>query len=132
MVQAQGGDPSYIDHPEQFPRAAVEYEVRCTKGGYITHINTQQVGIASVMLGAGREVKDAPIDHSAGILLYKNIGDRVEEGEPLALLLTGDGKKAREAEKTLLAALSVGREKPVVPPLIHAKVDGSGVTRYEE
>ena len=131
MVAAQGGDPSYIDHPEQFPEAVVENEVCCPQSGYITHINTQQVGISSVVLGAGREVKDAPIDHSAGILLYKNIGDRVEEGEPLARLFTSDGKKAKEGEKVLLKAFTIGAEKPAVPPLIHAKVDISGITRYE-
>lgn len=132
MVAAQGGDPSYIDRPELFPKAAVEYVVRCPKAGYITHINTQQVGIASVVLGAGREIKDAPIDHSAGILLHKNIGDRVEEGEPLALLFTGEGKRARDGEKTLLAAFAIGRERPVVPPLVHAKVEAAGVTLYGE
>ncbi|MEG2852717.1 MAG: thymidine phosphorylase, partial [Hydrogenoanaerobacterium sp.] len=103
-------------------RADVCYEVKAPRGGYITHMNTEQCGIASVALGAGRASKEASIDYSAGIILCKKVGDKLTEGDVVARLYTSKEAMAREAEKVLLAAITISDEKPNVEKLIYARV----------
>ena len=75
MVEAQGGDSSVIFDTDKFEKAAYQHEVLAKKSGYITFMDTESCGIASAMLGAGRETKDSQIDFAAGIILKKNVGD---------------------------------------------------------
>lgn len=84
MVDAQGGDSRVIDDEIILTIGQFTYD-DSTSDGYIIHMNTEQCGIASVMLGAGRTVKDGPIDYSAGILMHKKTGDSVTVGECIAL-----------------------------------------------
>ncbi|MEG2371243.1 MAG: pyrimidine-nucleoside phosphorylase [Hydrogenoanaerobacterium sp.] len=130
MTVAQGGDPSVLDDTSLFARAAVCYEVKAPRGGYITHMNTEQCGIASVVLGAGRASKEASIDYSAGIILCKKVGDKLTEGDVVAKLYTSKEAMAREAEKVLLAAVTISNEKPNVEKLIYARVTKDSVERY--
>ncbi len=81
MVDAQGGDSRVIDDESILTIGQFTYDVIAPQDGYITHMNTEQCGIASVMLGAGRTVKDGPIDYSAGIVMHKKTGDAVRMGE---------------------------------------------------
>ena len=85
FVEAQGGDVSYIDNPKKFPTALYKHEIHALNSGYITSINTMALGIESMHLGAGRERKEDVIDPTAGIILNKKLGDKIEKG---ALLLT--------------------------------------------
>lgn len=78
MVEAQGGDSSVIFDTDKFEKAAYQHEVLAKKSGYITFMDTESCGIASAMLGAGRETKDSQIDFAAGIILKKKVGDYVE------------------------------------------------------
>ena len=71
MIDAQGGNSSVIDDESLLAIGQCTYDVIAPKAGYITHMNTEQCGIASVMLGAGRTIKDGPIDYSAGIIMHK-------------------------------------------------------------
>ena len=71
MIDAQDGDSRVIDDESLLAIGKFTYDVTAPQDGYITHMNTEQCGIASVMLGAGRTVKDGPIDYSAGILMHK-------------------------------------------------------------
>ncbi|MEG1953053.1 MAG: pyrimidine-nucleoside phosphorylase [Hydrogenoanaerobacterium sp.] len=130
MTVAQGGDPSVLDDTSLFARADVCYEVKAPRGGYITHMNTEQCGIASVALGAGRASKEASIDYSAGIILCKKVGDKLTEGDVVARLYTSKEAMAREAEKVLLAAITISDEKPNVEKLIYARVTKDSVERY--
>ncbi|MEG1760424.1 MAG: pyrimidine-nucleoside phosphorylase [Hydrogenoanaerobacterium sp.] len=130
MTVAQGGDPSVLDDTSLFARADVCYEVKAPRGGYITHMNTEQCGIASVALGAGRASKEASIDYSAGIILCKKVGDKLTEGDVVAKLYTSKEAMAREAEKVLLAAVTISDEKPNVEKLIYARVTKDSVERY--
>ncbi|MEG0018263.1 MAG: pyrimidine-nucleoside phosphorylase [Hydrogenoanaerobacterium sp.] len=130
MTVAQGGDPSVLDDTSLFARADVCYEVKAPRGGYITHMNTEQCGIASVVLGAGRASKEASIDYSAGIILCKKVGDKLTEGDVVAKLYTSKEAMAREAEKVLLAAVTISDEKPNVEKLIYARVTKDSVERY--
>ncbi|MEG0272272.1 MAG: pyrimidine-nucleoside phosphorylase [Hydrogenoanaerobacterium sp.] len=130
MTVAQGGDPSVLDDTSLFARADVCYEVKAPRGGYITHMNTEQCGIASVALGAGRASKEASIDYSAGIILCKKVGDKLTEGDVVAKLYTSKEAMAREAEKVLLAAVTISDENPNIEKLIYARVTKDSVERY--
>jgi thymidine phosphorylase len=84
LVAAQGGDVKQVDDPSRLPRAPKVETLRAARTAYISAIAADQVGIASVRLGAGREKKGEPIDHRTGIVLHAKVGDRVERGEPYA------------------------------------------------
>ncbi len=122
MVKGQHGDESYIYHPEKFPRSALSKEVKAEKDGYVCHMDTESIGIASVCLGAGRSRKDDVIDYKAGIILKKKYGEPVKAGETLAVLYADDEKLFAEAEKKLLAAYEIGDTKPAEEPLVYDRV----------
>jgi pyrimidine-nucleoside phosphorylase len=84
LVAAQGGDVSQVDDPSKLPRAPRVETLRATRTAYVSAIAADQVGIASVRLGAGREKKGEPIDHRTGIVLNAKVGDCVERGQPYA------------------------------------------------
>ena len=93
MVKAQGGDYRYILNPELFKVADYSYEVRATQSGYIYSVDTEGYGIASLLLGAGRNVKEDKIDFSAGIILKAKTGDFVKEGGFTDVRAADDGNK---------------------------------------
>lgn len=88
FVVAQGGDVSYIEHPEKFPVAKNIVEVYSTQDGFVDKINALEIGKAAMKLGGGREKIEDEIDMSAGIVLNKKIGDAVKKNELLATLYT--------------------------------------------
>ena len=104
LVKSQLGDVDYIYHPELFDLGDI-IELKATKSGYISKIDSYKVGHASMLLGAGRETLDSDIDYSVGIVLQKKVGDYVNQGETLALLYVAD-KNIEEATKILESAYS--------------------------
>ena len=88
------------------------YDVIATQTGFITHMNTEQCGIASVMLGAGRTVKDGPIDYSAGIVMHKKTGDTITTGESIATLYASDESLLANAAKAYIEAITIGETMP--------------------
>ena len=114
MVDAQGGDSRVIDDESLLAIGKFTYDVTAPQDGYITHMNTEQCGIASVMLGAGRTVKDGPIDYSAGIVMHKKTGDAVSMGERIATLYASDESLFTNAAQTYLAAITIGNTAPKV------------------
>src|SRR5256884_3489367 len=84
LVAAQGGDVSQVDDPAKLPRAPRVETLRAPRTAYVSAIAADEIGIASVRLGAGREKKGDPIDHRTGIVLHAKVGDRVERGQPYA------------------------------------------------
>lgn len=129
MVKAQGGDDKLLDAPERFPQAKYSRAVVSPRAGYLQHMDTQQIGRASVELGAGRLIKDAPIDHSAGIMILCKTGDAVAAGDVLALLYSNDEAALEQAEKSYLTALTIGDAISDAKPLIYARVSEQGVER---
>lgn len=127
MVQAQGGDPTYIEDTDKFDRAPCAFEVKAQRSGFVTHINAEGCGIASVMLGAGRNKKEDAIDFSAGILLKKKYGDRVEAGDTIATLFAAREELFAEAGRLLADSYEIGEKKPEEEPLIYARVTKDGV-----
>lgn len=123
MVKAQGGDAGVIYDTELWTKASCEYCVCAPRTGYIRCMDTEAVGIASSLLGAGRVTKEDSIDYSAGIVLKKKTGDYVREGEPLAVLYASDAARFAGAEETFLDALEFSQERPERSPLIYARVE---------
>ena len=114
MIDAQGGDSRVIDDESLLAIGKFTYDVTAPQDGYITYMNTEQCGIASVMLGAGRTVKDGPIDYSAGIVMHKKTGDAVSMGERIATLYASDESLFTNAAQTYLAAITIGNTAPKV------------------
>ena len=110
LIVAQGGKGQVVDDTSLLGSARFTYDIRASKAGYIAHMNTEDCGIASVMLGAGRIVKDGPIDMTAGIVMHKKTGDAVVAGDVLATLYANDESLFEGAEKAYVQALTIGTE----------------------
>lgn len=118
MVQAQGGDIRYVEHPEFFERDAFEGEVLAAEDGFLSGMDTEKIGVAAGLLGAGRETKDSVIDMSAGIYLKKKIGDIVKKGEPIASCYAGTKEKLNRGMAMFESSIRYSKEAPRIPKLI--------------
>jgi pyrimidine-nucleoside phosphorylase len=112
LVEAQGGDLSYVDDPSRFPRAEYVEAVKAPRNGYLAQVQARTVGEASVVLGAGRARKSDPIDHAVGFVIHHKVGDRVEKGEPLFTVHANRAEKLAEAREAVLSA-HIFSEQPV-------------------
>jgi pyrimidine-nucleoside phosphorylase len=132
LIIAQGGDVTFVDDPDLLPKAELVETVPAPRSGHLKGINARVVGETAVMLGAGRAKKGNPIDYGVGIEIYRNVGDQVEEGEPLFTIhashnpdLTGYANLAdlvADAKQRLLAA-HTWSDEPVEPlPLFYGVV----------
>ena len=126
MVEAQGGDPSYIAHPEKFTLSPACVELSAPQTGYITRLDAEGCGLAAVELGAGRETKESSIDFGAGIVLLQNKGDRVEQGQPIARLYAQSEALCRRGKERFLASLEVGELAPKRGPMIVERIAEEG------
>ncbi len=115
LVQAQGGDVSYVDDVSKFERAKYVEVVNAPRSGFISQVHARIVGEASVALGAGRAKKSDSIDHAVGFIIHKKVGDQVQEGEPLFEVHANDKAKMEEARKAVLSAHQFSDD--FVPPL---------------
>ena len=123
MVKAQHGNNSVIYNPDLFPKAKYSREVKADKSGYIVRVDTEGYGIASLLLGAGRNTKEESIDFSAGITLVKKTGDKVEEGDVIAVLYTNDENRFPSAVDRFMKSTEIGAEKPEERPLVFERVE---------
>ncbi len=113
MVEAQGGNPAWVYSTELFPRATHSLTFKAPTDGFLTRTNAEAYGTAALMLGAGRNTKTDAIDMTAGIRLYKKVGDRVGKGESIAVLYTTQKPEMLTPAAELLAeATDIG----VLPP----------------
>ena len=119
FVARQGGNAEQVKDPSLLEIAAEQKDVTLPASGYLASCVTKEVGMASLLLGGGRETKESEIDLSVGIVLHKKLGDYVKESEPVATIYGNDKKKIEAAAARLRAAYTVTTEKPVVRPLIY-------------
>lgn len=119
MISAQGGNANVVDDYSLFKQPKYTAEIFSECDGYIEHTDAEKIGIASVILGAGREKKGDPIDPSAGIVLKKKTGDYVKKGEPLAVFYTDDEGKIEGAKQEFLNAFTFGNERTQPQKLIY-------------
>ena len=130
MFAAQGGDISVLKDADKFRKAKYSYELTAQADGYIYKNDVEKIGNASVLLGAGRIKKEDSIDFAAGIIMHKKLGDAVKAGEPICTLYADDDTLFAAAEEMYVGGLTIGAEKPEVPPLIYARVTSEGVEHF--
>lgn len=119
MISAQGGNANVVDDYSLFKQPKYTAEIFSECDGYIEHTDAEKIGMASVILGAGREKKGDPIDPSAGIVLKKKTGDYVKKGEPLAVFYTDDEGKIEGAKQEFFDAFTFGNERTQPQKLIY-------------
>ena len=117
VVARQGGDVSYLENPEKYPRPHFVEEYTATRAGYISKMNTENCGIASVVLGAGRSKKEDVIDFKAGIVFHKKTNAYVEKGDVIATLYTSKSSLIKESKEILDHAITISDEKGEEIPL---------------
>ncbi len=121
MILYQGGNITVINNPDRLPHAAVIEPLRAPSSGYVTAINTQELGIAVGELGGGRMRKGDPIDHAVGVMVAKHVGDVVQAGETLLEIHARNWNDVQRVAMRLLKAYTIGPE-PVEPPPLIAEV----------
>lgn len=118
FVEAQGGNVEQILHPDLLPKAKYVIPVLAETEGNVQRILAQEIGIACMMLGGGRETKESIIDPAVGIILNKKIGDGVKKGDVLAYIHANDREKAITAAAKIKAAYQMSTEKVARPVMI--------------
>ena len=117
MIQNQGGDPTIVEQPERILTARYTMELPAKQSGVVSKIVANELGIAAMMLGAGRKTKEDDIDHAVGLKLHKKIGDTVTKGESLLTIYSND-KEISSVIELLYKNIEIG-ESAMKPTLIH-------------
>ncbi len=122
VIAAQGGDASQVENPAKLPQAPYREMLAAPRDGYIATIDAEQVGRASVRLGAGRQRKGDPIDPRVGFILQTKVGDRLTKGQPLLEIHAASAEDATAIHEELLGAYSWSKKPPTVQPLLLGSV----------
>jgi len=122
LVQAQGGDVSYIDHPEKFPQAKHIRKLPAPKRGYVHTINAAMIARGVHLLGAGRQFPHDKIDYAVGVSEIKKVGTQVKQGEPLMMIHYDDEAKLEQSLEYFKNAYRLAPKRPTTPPLIVERV----------
>lgn len=123
MVKYQGGDTRFLDNPDLFSKAKYILQVKSSKSGYVKSLNAEEIGICSLILGAGREDKDSKLDLTVGLVLNKKVDDQVEKGEVLAWIHANNMEKARDVEERLKRIILIGDKNKEHKKLIYKEID---------
>ncbi|HYY07771.1 MAG TPA: thymidine phosphorylase, partial [Actinomycetota bacterium] len=120
MIAAQGGDPRVLEDPEGvLPRAPVREPIVADRSGFLASVRAEEIGLASVALGAGRLRKGDRIDSAVGMVFRPKIGDRLEAGAELGEVHARDREAAAGASARVLGAIDVADDRVEPPPLVH-------------
>ncbi len=122
-ITCQGGDLYSFEIKHANPPVTCK-DLLAPADGYIRAMNAEKIGIAAMLLGAGRATKADSIDYDAGIVLEKKTGDRVQKGAVIARLYATDPQKLDGAQKAFMEAVEIGQQPPRVLPMIHQKIGG--------
>src|SRR5204863_6429660 len=120
IIRAQGGDARVLDEYGLLPGAAQHQDVLASQTGYVQAIDTEAIGRASMLLGAGRARLDTAIDLGVGMTVNAKIGDKVERESPLATIHFNDAVRAEEAAADIRDAYTIGSEQIAPPQLVKA------------
>ena len=107
LVSAQGGDTSYVDHPEQLARANTITTTTSQHDGCVHRMYAVNIGKAAVMLGAGRDRKNDPIDLAVGIVVHQKVGARIRVGDPLFTIHANNTENIQAAREEALAGIDI-------------------------
>lgn len=131
IVEEQGGDSSVIKDLSSFPKATYEFELLSRKDGYVSGMNSYEIGIASLELGAGRRSIEDKIDPTAGITLKKKVGDKITKGETILTGFTNKPAMIETVTEQLYGAVEISRDKPEMKPLVTHVSDSEGTRAFE-
>lgn len=131
IVDEQGGDTDMIKSPEKYPKAQYEFEIKADKAGYLSEMNSYEIGMASVEMGAGRKKKEDDVDPQAGIVLKKKIGDKIEKGETIMVGLTNNPSTIEASSDQLIGAVTIAETEPESVNLISHIIDKDGSRAFE-
>ena len=118
MVKLQGGDARVLDGGARLPTARFHRAWPAPRGGYVAGVDADLIGRACAMMGAGRRKVEDRVDHAAGVTGLVKIGERVQKGQPLAILHANDKAKIREVERLLAGAFRISGTRAEAPKLI--------------
>jgi pyrimidine-nucleoside phosphorylase len=123
IVRLQGGNDKALTDPSLLPQARHQEDVLSTSTGYIERMDCEKVGVASLVLGGGRERKEDNIDHAVGVILHKKVGDRVAVNEPLCTLHYNSSARLDEARSLIQSSYSLSttpgnKQRPLVHRVI--------------
>jgi thymidine phosphorylase len=118
VIAAQGGNPEVLDQFELLPNATGAREILTPRGGFVTRINAEDVGLASAMLGAGRDTMEKPIDPAVGIILERKVGERVAAGGRLCTLYYTDETNVDDAAQLVEDAFHISATAPEARELV--------------
>ncbi len=113
----QGGDASIVDHPEKLPQAKFQIEVPAKTSGFVSEIIADEIGIAAMILGAGRATKEDEINLAVGLMLRKKVGDSVKAGESLVTIFA-DQEDVENVKAKIYENIEIS-DQAVAPTLIH-------------
>jgi len=130
LVHAQGGNTKAIENLERSGQSKFAIEIKANDVGYINDIDSYELGMTSIFLGAGRQKIDDIIDMKAGILLKKKIGDKVKKGDTLAIFYTDRESVIDSARDRIGKAFRISTPKPEIKPMIFKIVDKNGVRKW--
>jgi pyrimidine-nucleoside phosphorylase len=130
LVRRQSGDVAFIANPDRYPRSKFAETVTASSDGCIVSIDSLELGLTGILLGAGRRTVDDIIDPKAGILLRKKAGDAVKKGEIIAEFKTDRKEIIAAAQQRIQDAVQISGAKPAATPLVISMVDHNGVTAY--
>ena len=119
MLEEMGGDVRYVDDPNLLVRTKRIVPIYKDRKGYIKKLDAKSIGLAALLLGAGREKAGDTVDPAVGILMKKRCGDRIEKDEPIAYMYVNDETNLDEAVSKLVNAVSVADEKPEDEALVY-------------
>ena len=122
VVEAQGGNPHQIERPELLSKAPVRSMLLAPRSGYIAGIKAEQMGLASMRLGAGRFKKGEQIDARTGLVLQAKVGDYRQAGEPLVEIHARSESEAKDIQKALLDCYTWTDEPVTVGPLVYGTI----------
>lgn len=120
FIVNQGGDPDVADHPDKLPQARYRIELPAKKSGVVSEMAADEIGLAAMLLGAGRATKEDKIDFAAGIVLHKKVGDPVAAGESLATIHS-DRENVNDVKEKLYRNIKIS-DHAVRPELIHRMI----------
>lgn len=112
IVKAQNGKTDFILHPEKYPKPKIKEVIQSTSAGYLSEVNTYELGMAAIDLGAGRKTKDDKIDSKAGIIFHYKIGDTINKDVMLAELFSDSKSGIDNAKKRIASAIKISKSKP--------------------
>jgi pyrimidine-nucleoside phosphorylase len=123
MVELQGGDPRVVENPKLLVQAVHRRDVRTPRGGYVARIDTETLGAAAMLLGAGRETVDDVIDPAVGLVVHRKIGANVSKGDPLLSLHYNGDSRLDDVERMISEAYVIQDDPPPIEPLIKATLE---------